>query len=555
MREHGGLHGIVHGAGMIADNYILKKTAAEFRQVLAPKVTGTVHLDLAAGALDLDFFALFSSIASAFGNAGQADYAAANGFLDEFAQLRNTRVAAGERRGRTLAIHWPLWQEGGMRLDATLLAEVERTSGMRPLSTEAGLQAFHRTVAQGHARNLVLEGDLAALQRTVHGRTAAPVLARAADAGETLPREALLEAAQDYLRRQFSALLKLSPQRIDAQAPLEHYGIDSILAMRLTSQLEPHFGALSKTLLFEYRSIAELAGFLAESRADELQALLAPTPGSAAVSVAPVDAAADERAPNRSQPAAKASGRAGGCQPAGRAHRHHWPERSLSGITGPGRLLDQPARWQGLHRRGATRALGLARLFQRGPHAGRAPLQPLGWVHSRASTEFDPQFFNIAPREAKLMDPQERLFLQHAWLAVEDAGYTRATLQGRSGEASAAAGLGGQVGVYVGMMYSEYALFAAEASQRGQRIGLTGSFASIANRVSYALDLHGPSMTLDTMCSSSLTAIHLACQDLRLGRTRMAIAGGGERDHPPEQVPRAQRRPVHFRRRPLPEFR
>jgi NADP-dependent 3-hydroxy acid dehydrogenase YdfG/aryl carrier-like protein len=258
VREHGGLHGIVHGAGMIADNFILKKTVAEFRQVLAPKVTGTVHLDLAAGALDLDFFALFSSIASAFGNAGQADYAAANGFLDEFAQLRTMRVAAGERRGRTLAIHWPLWQEGGMRLDATLLAEVERTSGMRPLSTAAGLQAFHRTVAQGHARNLVLEGDLAALQRTVHGRANAPVAARASGTAAALPRPELLDKAQDYLRRQFSTLLKLSPQRIDAQAPLEQYGIDSILAMRLIAQLEPHFGALSKTLLFEYRSIARM---------------------------------------------------------------------------------------------------------------------------------------------------------------------------------------------------------------------------------------------------------------------------------------------------------
>ena len=86
--------------------------------------------------------------------------------------------------------------------------------------------------------------------------------------------------------------------------------------------------------------------------------------------------------------------------------------------------------------------------------------------------------------------------------------------------------MAGQVGVYAGVMYSEYQLFGAEASLQGKRFGIPGSVASIANRVSYALDLHGPSMTLDTMCSSSLTAIHLACQDLNLGRTSMAIAGG-----------------------------
>jgi len=135
--------------------------------------------------------------------------------------------------------------------------------------------------------------------------------------------------------------------------------------------------------------------------------------------------------------------------------------------------------------------------------------------------EFDPLFFNISPREAKYIDPQERLFLQHAWMAIEDAGYTRASLQvPRKGD------LAGQVGVYVGVMYSEYQLFGAESGMRGQRVGIAGSVASIANRVSYVLNLNGPSITLDTMCSSSLSAIHYACQDLKQGRTSLAIAGG-----------------------------
>jgi polyketide synthase PksN len=135
--------------------------------------------------------------------------------------------------------------------------------------------------------------------------------------------------------------------------------------------------------------------------------------------------------------------------------------------------------------------------------------------------EFDPKFFNISPVEAELMDPQERLFLQHAWMAVEDAGYTRAGLQIAHDKDQA-----GQVGVYVGVMYSEYQMFGAQASAQGRHMGVGGIYASIANRVSYTLNLHGPSMTLDTMCSSSLTAIHLACQDLKQGRTSVAIAGG-----------------------------
>src|SRR5262249_22449349 len=101
--------------------------------------------------------------------------------------------------------------------------------------------------------------------------------------------------------------------------------------------------------------------------------------------------------------------------------------------------------------------------------------------------EFDPLFFNISPVDAELIDPQERLFLQHTWMAMEDAGYTRASL--RSPDAG---DLAGQVGVYVGVMYSEYQLFGAEAGARGKRLGIPGSTASIANRVSYAFNLHGP---------------------------------------------------------------
>ncbi|MGC2742916.1 MAG: polyketide synthase, partial [Candidatus Angelobacter sp.] len=134
--------------------------------------------------------------------------------------------------------------------------------------------------------------------------------------------------------------------------------------------------------------------------------------------------------------------------------------------------------------------------------------------------EFDPLFFNIAPKEAKYIDPQERLFLQHAWMALEDAGYTRASLQSYEDDVA------GQVGVYAGVMYSEYQLFNVQTDRQNLKMGFAGNLASIVNRVSYFLNLHGPSMTVDTMCSSSLTAIHVACQDLKQGRTSMAIAGG-----------------------------
>ncbi|MEU2032856.1 SDR family NAD(P)-dependent oxidoreductase [Nocardia amamiensis] len=132
---------------------------------------------------------------------------------------------------------------------------------------------------------------------------------------------------------------------------------------------------------------------------------------------------------------------------------------------------------------------------------------------------FDPQFFAISPREAEVLDPQERLFLQTAWAALEDAGHTRADL--------ARGGLQPEeAGVFVGVMWGTYQMFGAEESRLGRGTLPGSTFWSIPNRVSHALDFQGPSIAVDTACSSSLTALHLACQSLRTGECRLAVVGG-----------------------------
>ncbi|WP_428243751.1 SDR family NAD(P)-dependent oxidoreductase [Gynuella sp.] len=134
---------------------------------------------------------------------------------------------------------------------------------------------------------------------------------------------------------------------------------------------------------------------------------------------------------------------------------------------------------------------------------------------------FDPLFFNISPREAEIMDPQERLFLELSWMALEDAGYTRSTIA-----STAYPGMERHIGVYVGVMSQEYSYLAVESSLSGYRFGLASGTSSIAARVSYFCNFHGPSIAMDTMCSSSLTAIDVACQALRQGQVHAALAGG-----------------------------
>ncbi|MGR8931280.1 MAG: amino acid adenylation domain-containing protein [Gammaproteobacteria bacterium] len=134
--------------------------------------------------------------------------------------------------------------------------------------------------------------------------------------------------------------------------------------------------------------------------------------------------------------------------------------------------------------------------------------------------KFDPSFFGISPREAERMDPQERLFLQTAWHTLEDAGYTPEQLNRKDGK----------VGVFVGAMNSNYSIWGASLWKDNQKSDraypCNAAFWSIANRVSYYFNLTGPSLAIDSACSSSLTAIHLACQSLRRDECSAAIAGG-----------------------------
>jgi polyketide synthase PksL len=511
-QEYGRLNGILHCAGIIADNFILKKTGEEFSEALAPKVAGTYNLDQASRDVELDFFALFSSLAGAFGNFGQADYAAANGFLDQFAAYRNREVAAKRRHGRTLSINWALWEAGGMRVDAATEKLLRQMIGMEPMRTATGLRAFYRSLAAPYDQILVVEGDLTQMRRALLTLPAPPSEPRAkgpAPAAYT-GSDSLVAQTQDYLRREFSELLKLPSHKIDPHVALEQYGIDSVLAMKLTNQLEKTFGSLSKTLFFEYQTIAGLAPYFVKAHPAIVQDAIG-LPHEKPKAKDADQTTIDERRPT---PAIRSKNRFLGYK------THYRKEIAVIGIAGRYPQAEN------------------LREFWRNLQEGRdciTEIPPERWEHApyydpdqnkRGKTyskwggfiadvdKFDPLFFNISPKEAALIDPQERLFLETAWETIEDAGYAKESVSG------------GRVGVYVGVMWGHYELLGVESLQTGDTAIPISSHASIANRVSYFFDFHGPSVALDTMCSSSLTAIHLACEDLRRGEIDAAIAGG-----------------------------
>ncbi|WP_166484056.1 type I polyketide synthase [Streptomyces rhizosphaericus] len=146
--------------------------------------------------------------------------------------------------------------------------------------------------------------------------------------------------------------------------------------------------------------------------------------------------------------------------------------------------------------------------------SGRSAPTWYGGFLDRVDT-FDASFFGISPREATAMDPQQRLMLELAWEAFEDAGIRPGTLKDTP------------TGVFVGAIWDEYAALLRRDATAATRHAMTGVHRSmIANRVSYGYGLRGPSLTVDTAQSSSLVAVHTACESLRRHECTLALAGG-----------------------------
>ena len=128
---------------------------------------------------------------------------------------------------------------------------------------------------------------------------------------------------------------------------------------------------------------------------------------------------------------------------------------------------------------------------------------------------FDADFFGISPREADFIDPQQRIMLELAWEALAHAGVPPLSLRGT------------EAGVFVAANSNDYGRRLLEDIPRTGAWAVNGTtYYGIANRISYFLDLRGPSMAVDTACAGSLTALHVACQSLRVGETPVAIVGG-----------------------------
>ncbi|MFD7733261.1 SDR family NAD(P)-dependent oxidoreductase [Kitasatospora phosalacinea] len=478
---------VVHTAGVLRDGTFAAQTPERFDAVLAAKADAAWHLHELTKCHEPAAFVLFSSAAGVLGAPGQANYAAANSFLDALAAQR----AADGLPAQSLA--WGQWA----------LADSMGGTGRAAadaLTADEGLALFDEAAARDEAVLVPIRFDLAALRADpdafpdrLRGLVPAAVRRPAAadrQAGAEplrarlggLPRAGQLAALTDLVRVHVAAVLgHAGAELVDADRVFKDLGFDSLTSVEVRNRLTAATGVrLRVTVVFDHPTARDLAehlhGEIFGADADEPADAL---PGAA-----------------QDEPIAIV----------GMACRYP------GGVESPADL------WQ-LVTSGADavaafptdRAWDMDYWTELVAATGK---QPEGGF-LRDATDFDAPFFGISPNEALMMDPQQRKFLEVCWEALESAGLDPAALKGSP------------TGVFAGAMQSDYdagpaGLLPDNLFHRG-----TGTLGSVVSgRVSYLLGLEGPAVSIDTACSSSLVALHVAAQALRNGDCTVALAGG-----------------------------
>ncbi|WP_308169538.1 type I polyketide synthase [Acrocarpospora catenulata] len=483
------LTGVVHAAGVSPANSLDWLDAAELAEVMRAKVVGALNLDALLGDRELDFFVLFSSIAAVWGSGGQAAYAAANACLDALAEQRRARAAAAT------SVAWGPWAGDGMAAGAA--QDYLSRRGVRVMTPGVAVTALWRAVAHRDAavavadiawerfaptftavRESALLGDLPEVRSLVEAGRAiredeqSAAAALRARLGELAAGERS-QILRDMVREQVAVVLRHSgADAIETGRAFKDLGFDSLTAVELRNALQAATGLnLPATMVFDYPTPAVLADhLLAELLGGQAQ-VAAPS------AVGPV---ADD----------------------------------------PIVIVSMACRYPG----GVSSPEDLWQLVADGRDAISPVPRDRGWQAQGEldfqggflfdAPDFDPGFFGISPREALGMDPQQRLLLETSWEAIERAGIDPVSLRGSS------------TGVFAGLIHHDYVMSVGLQPEVMAFVSTGTAGSVVTGRISYTLGLEGPAVTVDTSCSSSLVAMHLAAQALRSGECDLALAGG-----------------------------
>ncbi|HET7695320.1 MAG TPA: SDR family NAD(P)-dependent oxidoreductase [Vicinamibacterales bacterium] len=499
----GALNGVVHAAGALGgDGFrpIRDLDVATCERHFLPKVDGVLTLESVLAGRALDFCVLMSSLSAQLGGVGYAAYAAANACLDAF--------AAGDRGpGRWISVSWDGWHMG------------PATAGRPGVTPSDGIDALMRVLAADGLDHVVVSaGDLQ--ERIAQWVTLNDVHAQAS-APADVPRHPRPALRNEYvapatdLERRIAAVWRdmLGIEPIGSTDNFFELGGDSLRGLQVTARLNKELSTeLSPVSLYEAPTVAALASFIQ----DEGGRKQAAQPGR--------ERGERRRAAVAPRPVEPAEGR----KESSRMSLIPSPDRSARGfaIVGmagrfPG-AADIDTFWQNLKAGVESRTI-LTDEDLLATGYSPAALQNKKLVRSAFILDdiehFDSGFFGINPREADLLDPQHRLFLECAWQAMEHAGYDPETFPGSVGVFG-----GATLGSYLNATILRNPELVKSVGMRAAIFGSVPDY--MVTRVAYKLNLRGPAVFIQSACSTSLVAVHMGCQSLANHECDMVLAGG-----------------------------
>ncbi len=484
------LKGIIHAAGVIDDGVLNTQDWSRFEKVFAPKVQGSWNLHEASLAKPLDFFVLFSSVASSLGSPAQINYASANAYMDALAFFRQ------EKRLPALAISWGPWSEIGM---AANLTERHRAGGLIAFKPDEGIKALelaltqtypHLSIANVDWKRAPSQPSLFLSELITAKSTEGPILLQRLTEALPSERQGILI---DYLQLTVGKILGISS--LNPELGFFEAGMDSLMAVELRNKLQADIGKIHlfpPTIAFDNPSVVKLVHYFEE--------YVFPLIGIKAIT-------------HKASSSPKKMVEADRIAIIGMSCRF------------PGGANDPEAFWE-LLKRGydavsevPSNRWDIDTYYDPDPNApGKMYMRRCAFLNTPIDT-FDAQFFGISPREAEYMDPQQRLLLEVSWEALENACIDPLSLKDSA------------TGVFIGLSVFDYSslIFRLESIESINPYIATGNVGSAtAGRLSYFFGLQGPCMAVDTACSSSHVALNYACKSLQTGECRLALVGGAQ---------------------------
>lgn len=501
LAQYGSINGIIHSAGLNHDGSFLTKRSDDFRSVLNVKVQGCLNLEYVFGQDQLDFMLLYTSVAAYYGSAGQTDYCLANRFMEAYAIDRNQRVEIGKAYGETLFIAWPVWKSTGMTTPEAIQRRIYQKYGMLPIEESQGIAILDRVLqGQEDSSGYVYGDHIKAPETKIETNTVCP---------QKVNNISLKDNVFVYIKELLTRLV--GAEEIGFHTALEELCVDSIIITQFTERVQKDIGKIEKTILFECNDVGEIVEYMLEHYEEPFRKFFAERPDSKTTET--TDITRDIKEEVRTIHTKESS-----C----------FSEKDDIAIIGfDGRFASADSvdeLWKQLtcgadliHKVPAGRWDNNKYYSKNAGQAveGKYYCQNAGFLN--VIDEFDPLFFHISPKEAELMDPQERLLLEMAWNTVEKAGYSKESIKRV---------LENEVGVFVGVTTHTYNLIGGEELYKGNPNIAKSESWSIANRISYFMNWKGPSLAVDTACSSSLTALHYACKSLQEQESKMVFVGG-----------------------------